>query len=659
MTRHIPILTLAMAAVGLWAFVLAGSGPVLAALVGASYAAGVTAAFRGRPRLPARAANLAAIPVFALLAVDYLLFSGDILVSGSRLLAVLLSIKLFDLKSGRDYMVAYALVFFQVLAAAASTVSVAFFALLAVHVMASIWAMMVFSTLREMKAAGVKAGRGRVFGPGLLATVAALTALSLAVTLALFFFMPRVGVGFFHGKRANAMKVSGFSDTVDLGSLGPVKEDRSLVMRVEFPSGRPATTVYFKGTNLVEYDGRSWSRERARSFIKRGGPEGFFIGPGRGRSTEFSVLLEPIDAEVLFTVPNVYRLEGPFQAIWVERSGVIRLPSPPFTRVSYRGWTDLSRVISDEPGPGGPTADRYLSASREGARIAALAREIAPAGTALEKARAIESYLEANYRYTLSPGRKGGDGPLEDFLFYSKEGYCEHFATAMAMLLRASGIPSRLATGFLEGEWNELGGYFMVRQQDAHSWVEAWIEGDGWTRFDPTPGAAVAPLRPSALSLYLDLLRLRWDRYIIQFSFSDQRRMAFAAERTASEVFARIKESLRQTLAAGAGPDPAYAAAAAALLALGLLLWRRRAVNRARPGGRGFYAEMLRALAQQGLEKMPSETPAEFARRSGDSRVMFVTGVFQEERYAGRKAAAAQAQRARALVREIRKGRGR
>ncbi|MCC6502194.1 MAG: DUF3488 domain-containing protein, partial [Deltaproteobacteria bacterium] len=432
-------------------------------------------------------------------------------------------------------------------------------------------------------------------------------------------------------------------------------EDSTIVMRAEFPGGRPERTVYFKGATLDEYDGRTWKRVRSPSFIKRSGSEGFIIGPGQGRSIEAAVLLEPLDTEVLFTAPNVYRLEGSFPAIWVERTGVIRLPSLPFSRVEYSLWSDLSRVNSDENAPKGPVNTRYIDTSSEGERIKALAFEVAGAKTPLEKAASIEAHLKTRYKYTLSPETASGKGALEDFLFYSKQGYCEHFATAMVMLLRASGIHSRLVTGFLEGEWNALGGYFIVRQQDAHSWVEAYIDGVGWMRFDPTPSAIGPPYRASAISLYLDLMKLKWNRHIIQFSFTDQRRMALSAERKATGFLDVIKEAFRTKKAPLAGADELYIIAIMAIV-IALIFLRHIAGKKGRGKKGGFYFDMLKALKARGVVKRPDETPLEFSKRVDDGRVRDITEAFQMERYANRKIENAALERIKRLVRELKKG---
>ena len=110
--------------------------------------------------------------------------------------------------------------------------------------------------------------------------------------------------------------------------------------------------------------------------------------------------------------------------------------------------------------------------------------------------------------------------PVDDFLFNSKRGYCEHYASAMVLMLRTIGIPARIVTGFYGGEFNEYGGYVIVRQSNAHSWVEAAIDGR-WRLFDPTP--PVVERRASAIGYLLDMLRMKWNRYVVAFSASDQK----------------------------------------------------------------------------------------------------------------------------------------
>src|SRR5690606_15084023 len=146
--------------------------------------------------------------------------------------------------------------------------------------------------------------------------------------------------------------------------------------------------------------------------------------------------------------------------------------------------------------------------------------------TTFAKAMAIETRLRTGYEYSLTPRATGNY--IERFLFDVREGHCEFFATSMAVLLRGIGSPARIVNGFYSKEWHPLSSNFTVRQKDAHSWVEAWM-GDnyGWMTFDPTPPGGVARRIDrgaivEAMSRMSDAIRMRWYRYVIDYSFSDQ-----------------------------------------------------------------------------------------------------------------------------------------
>ncbi|MBI5809751.1 MAG: transglutaminase domain-containing protein, partial [Deltaproteobacteria bacterium] len=198
--------------------------------------------------------------------------------------------------------------------------------------------------------------------------------------------------------------------------------------------------------------------------------------------------------------------------------------------------------------PPGEAAPEFLDASSvtkgaAGERLKSLIADVLKGrATEIEKARAIEAHLLGGYGYSLDPKKGTGLSPLDDFLFFSKQGYCEHYATAMAMMLRAAGIPARIVIGFSEGEWNGYGGYFIVRQSDAHSWVEARIKGMGWMTFDPTPSSGFTAYgRPARLGLYLDMLRFRWDRYIVNYTLADQKRLTGTIESLTSRLYFSVK----------------------------------------------------------------------------------------------------------------------
>src|SRR5439155_3264893 len=164
-------------------------------------------------------------------------------------------------------------------------------------------------------------------------------------------------------------------------------------------------------------------------------------------------------------------------------------------------------------------SSRYLQLPRDlDPRIAELARNITTRETStVGKESLIEAYLKRNYKYTLDLSRAPGPQPVTTFLLVAKKGHCEYFASAMAILLRAAGIPTRLINGFLMGEYNPVGGDYIIRQSDAHTWVEVYEAGMGWMEFDPTPpdpNHRELNLATQMLQ-YVDAMELYWNSYII------------------------------------------------------------------------------------------------------------------------------------------------
>jgi hypothetical protein len=256
--------------------------------------------------------------------------------------------------------------------------------------------------------------------------------------------------------------------------------------------------------------------------------------------------------------------------------------------------------------------------------------------TDLERARAIERRLRADYGYTLElPDHEVAD-PLAYFLFTRKKGHCEYFASAMTVMLRATGIPARLATGFQSGVYNPITDFWLVRASDAHAWVEAWIPGRGWTTFDPTPpdpnrrGSALL----TKLGLYLDAAGTFWQEWVVSYDIGRQGTLADRLEQGARSMGIRWFDSLsglnwnwRLRVAAW---FRRYGAALLIALALGIamrvlgprlvrLLRIRNRFERVRRGRATvgdatlLYQRMLDLLKRRGYQKPAWFTPTEFA----------------------------------------------
>jgi len=199
-------------------------------------------------------------------------------------------------------------------------------------------------------------------------------------------------------------------------------------------------------------------------------------------------------------------------------SGVSRLPQFQLEKLRSAGAEYPSAIT-----------DAYLQLPpKMDSRISDLAQSVtAKAQTPVDKAIALETFLRTKYSYTLDLSGKPGNDPLAYFLFKKRAGHCEYFASAMAVMLRTLQIPSREVNGFLPGEYNSLGGDYIVRASDAHSWVEAYFPGSGWVVFDPTPPAAASQSGMfSRLALIADWLELTWNEWVINYDFGHQIQLA-------------------------------------------------------------------------------------------------------------------------------------
>ncbi len=651
------ILTYFMAAIGITAVSLVETiEPSFTVAVASAAALSVYFNLAGKRPLPKLLWNFLAVLILVFFIADYAFVSKSLIVSSARFLAVLFVFKLFDLKTNRDYLMAYALVFFELLAAAASTVSILFFALLCLFVVGGIWAMIIFNVRKDWAAANPAHGGmtpsqeppGAIFGLTFFFFVLVASVAAVLASFMMFFLMPRMELGFFERKTANTLKVSGFSDKVDLGDIGSVKTDPTVVMRVEVKGGRQAEFMRMRGAVLETYDGKTWKRRMRRAVsLPKDAVGRFTAGEKKKGMFEQNILLEPLDTDVLFAASYPAVIEGRFPALLGDPSGTLSLPAPPYSRLEYKAWSSPGARIEEDMS----SLDVFLDVSAlendpSWGPVRKLALEITkgiPGDAA--KAAAIERYLKANYGYTLSPETGKGKTPLEDFLFYTKVGYCEHFATAMAVMLRAAGVPSRLVTGFALGDWNPLGGYFIIRQENAHSWVEAYVKGEGgktgWTTYDPTPSAGLGSYtRPSTIFLYLDLIRWKWNRNVVHYTFGDQRRIAMVLEGKLYLLTTSLKNAFWSQQGAGKGdyshlggltlPVAVAILAAAALVFAALRLAGLKGKTAKTPQ---FYLEMQRMLGRKGIVRRRNETPLEFSDRVGNGFVTDLTWSFHRTRY--------------------------
>ncbi len=380
---------------------------------------------------------------------------------------------------------------------------------------------------------------------------------SVGLTVAFFFAMPRLESG--AGIQGGAALV-GFNEDVVLGDLSRIQDNPDVVLRVrlaqrpdgERPGDPPAAASpealaapqYYRGMVLDHFDGRRWSNElggrmrRVNALDTAGAPL-----PGELWQ---EISLEPLTEGVLLGIDRVLgmgglegRLTEDLDGTWrfegEDRGLAYRVRSLPPLREEAVDFDEAAAIDAS------PHAEER-AALRSGVwrtlppdldpRIPPLAHEIVagvgPEASPFEKAVAIESWLRERYAYTTTPEPVPGEEALTHFLFEQRRGHCEYFATALAVLLRVEGVQTRLVNGLYGGEWNEWGGYTVLRQRDAHTWVEAWMGPAGWMRFDATPASEAAP-PTSALVALVEWAGAKWKGLILDYNLDVQVGMSESA----------------------------------------------------------------------------------------------------------------------------------
>nr|PZN26375.1 MAG: hypothetical protein DIU78_07880 [Pseudomonadota bacterium] len=383
----------------------------------------------------------------------------------------------------------------------------------------------------------------RVIGRPFLFFTCLLSVPIFVFTAILFVAFPRVGLSFLLLNHTRPERMVGFSDRVDLGGVGKLRTDPTVVLRVELPElpkdPPPRLALYLKGAAFDRYDGRTWSRSRPLERVRaeqRARSVRILRFPEPTRDRKLKIDLEPIEPRVVFLpadaaaltlVTPANALPSQIPELYFGAEGSLYYTSPDERGLRYE--VSLASPEDLVVRPLGAERARYLGLPASlPTRVGELARSWTEGiDEPLLKARVIEARLRAEYAYDLDSPSGAAENPLDHFLFESKRGHCEFYSTAMAVMLRTLGIPSRNVTGFIGGTYNRFAGTYAVRQGDAHSWVEAYIDGLGWTRFDPTPPASSAP-RSEIHGLFatvrdvIEALSQRWDHHVVGYDLKQQ-----------------------------------------------------------------------------------------------------------------------------------------
>ncbi len=618
-------------------------------------------------RLSALTWNIFLLLAFAGFWIDLLLISQEVLPAGIHFLVLLLVNKLSNLDLRRDFLHLYAISLIALLASAALTTQIWYAPFFFIYLIIGVWTLLLYHLVQEQEEqVGLPDHASPATTPvtpfprltiRFFWTTNAMAAVAFGFTLLFFFSIPRVGVGFFQHDQGDSLRTTGFSEQVDLGVIGPVKQDPSIVMRVELPDriGHEfkQEPLYLRGVAYNRYDGKAWSNSLPQRRMLTELPEGTFSyrTPGTkpqvaARQLRQDILLEPLDTAVLFGAPLLTTVKGNFPSVQSDLTGSFHLPYPLHTRIQYTAYSLSPNLNATEKNASALLYPdfilrHYLHTPDVNPQIVDLARQITqPATSVMQAVSLVHTHLLTSYRYSLDVPSLQSAHPLDDFLLTRKTGYCEHYATAMVVLLRTAGIPARLVTGFLATEWNEFGGYYTVRQRDAHAWVEVYFPQSGWITIDPTPPSpgAVGPTWWHAATSAMDSMRLKWDRLFVHYSAHDQFTVVQGIRESGEAVRVGLSETI-SALAAQAGaiiggmvisltPSGIPHRAVSLLLAVsvlyaGIMLLRRyrsRTTTQSRFSPQQqtvimLYADMLRYCAQRGITKPASTTPQEFLHK--------------------------------------------
>jgi hypothetical protein len=611
--------------------------------------------------------------------LDFFFISDNFVQATVHLLLFGIIVKMFSIHRDRDYAYLTMLAFLEVLSAAILTVDSVFFGALGVFLLIGVLTFIALEMRRSSLRGGpvqiipdnTRARRLRVFSYALSAMGVSLVVIILLASVGIFFVMPRVSGGYLSKLAQENNLVTGFSDNVSLGEIGRIQQSSQVVMHVRIENGQKGAGVLMRGNALSEFDGKNWINPPhvTRNLVGMSGRFDLQLTPELGlavghvpQTVRYRVMLEPIGTNIVFTIPSATHLFGQFREISADRAQVLintdrDRPTNVYSAtsdVSQPTLQDFERATREFPDE---VKQRYLQLPDDlDPRIVQLAREVtAHARNSMEKAAAIQAYL-STFRYTLELPTQRQRDPLAYFLFERKAGHCEYFASSMAILLRAVGVPTRVVTGFRGGEWNELTGNFIVRAKDAHSWVEVYFPGLGWYGFDPTPAGAVPVVTMwTRMQLYLDAAQEFWREWVVNYDFAHQQHLTNVAVNRGTRLFGAVKlwtqkkyasmmDYARETHRMMVNSPRAYIGSAVLFVAGVLMLFniprlaraikmRSIARNPAKaPQGAAsiWYRKMTLAMARRGHQKLPSQTPEEFVANIEDARLRSGVARFTE-----------------------------
>ncbi|MDP9139977.1 MAG: DUF3488 and transglutaminase-like domain-containing protein [Pseudomonadota bacterium] len=531
--------------------------------------------------------------------------------SGTALLCIMAALKLLEFKGRRDVMVVVFLMYFMLLTHFLFSQELWTVAYLFICVVATT------AVLIECQHRGALPIRDTLRKGGSMVLQA------VPLMLLLFVLFPRIP-GPLWGLPADAgASRSGLADSMSPGDISDLILSEEVAFRVTFIDPLPPPKHrYWRGPVFDQFDGRAWGESIASSVQAKKFPAVEIVSP----ALRYEITLEAQRTRWLFALDIPDQTSIPYDAVF-GRDAQLMSDSPIIDRRRYTLRSHPEYRL--DPGLSERQQQRYLRLPKGfNPRTIELARDLSAQSadaSALIRS-ALRLFSEQNFVYTLRPPPLARDS-VDDFLFNTRRGFCEHYASAFTVLMRAAGLPARIVTGYQGGQLNEIGDYYVVRQSDAHAWSEVWLAGQGWVRVDPT--AAVAPERielnleaalgdseelPSFLAnrtRFKYYFAARWDwinaqwnglvlgygpelqqQFLKRFGLGEMREMILALTIGITVVLAVFGAMTVRKFAPAHSRDPV------------LREWQR----------------LTRRLARNGLPQHPHEGPLDYARRVATAR---------------------------------------
>ena len=529
--------------------------------------------------------------------------------SGVTLLVVMLALKLMELATLRDAMILIFIAYFLVITNFLYSQSIP----TTLYMLGVVW--IITATMIGFQF--------RTLQPGYryqLRTAGVMLLQAAPLMLVLFVLFPRVQGPLWGMPQDAYAGVTGLSDEMAPGSVSNLILSDAVAFRATFESQLPPTQqLYWRGPVLWDFDGYTWSAPKVPYVVQR-------QYEALDQAVEYVVTVEPHSKRWLFAldlpakIPPRSVITSDFQLLF-QTAVTNRVRYDMASHLKFRNTSEPARYEFQRalllPGNSNPRARELARGMRKQA-----------ADDRAYISAVLSMFRNQNFSYTTTPPRLGVNA-VDEFLFSTRAGFCEHYASSFAVLMRAAGIPARIVTGYQGGELNTVGNYLIVRQADAHAWVEVWLKDDGWVRVDPT--AAVSPARveagitaavPQAEALllrgqypWLHRARLTWDSMANSWN---------------QLVLGYTQERQRQLLQRVGIDDASWkslvtmmfiATGAITLVLAALMLHRLRAL---RPDPvAAAYARFCERLARRGVARHPSEGPDAFRKRAIAARPEF------------------------------------